>query len=108
MLHVSKEMPGSWKGKRHGPQLAQDLVPLGDSNSFLVSRNGTQDLREPVNSVRGQSDCLGSRVQNPTEDLFPGGPRAVPLFQFLDGHWLLAVWIIFIVQRPKDCINGVH
>lgn len=47
-LQLTKETARAWKRQRHGPKFSEQLVPGGRCEAFLVGRDGSEDVVEPL------------------------------------------------------------
>jgi hypothetical protein len=56
LMEKAEEAPAAGDCDRHGPQLAQNLLPFQDSDALLSPGYGRQDLSEAFDAVLGQFD----------------------------------------------------
>jgi hypothetical protein len=84
LLQGAEESLCARQSEGHGPNLAQELVPVLCGDTFLAGGNGVEEVMESRDAVRGQLNCFGHGVEDPSEDNFARCPAAVALQKLFD------------------------
>jgi hypothetical protein len=58
--------------------------------------------------MRWELDCEGKRVDEPTQDDFPGKESTVSLPKILHGSGLLSVWVVGVGQGSKYLVQTMQ
>ena len=79
LLHEAEEASKARNGAGHAAELAEYLVPLLGSDSFLGARKGMEDAAKALETTRRELDGFSGRINEPTEHDLAGGPGSISL-----------------------------
>lgn len=109
VLQEGEQTSGARKGKGHGTELAEELVPCLDRGALPRGGEfGVEKLLEAVRTAGSEPEGHVAGVQEPTEDFLGGRPGCIPLLELLEGDGGLPEWGVGVVDGAEDGINVVE